>query len=179
MLGALDGLSESKWEKPGVCGWWSVKEIIAHLASFELVLVEGLASVLDGGETSTLTRLTQMDPDTWNNDEVGRRQALSPAETLAEYRAHYAGVKSLIGRIPRETLRRTGTLPWYGIEYDLEDFFAYNYYGHKREHCAQINVYRDRLKEEARLAAEQSANRGHNVARAAGVDETAGAPGGD
>jgi hypothetical protein len=39
-----------------------------------------------------------------------------------------------------------GLLPWYSAEYDLEDYITYAFYGHKREHCAQIAVYRDTLK---------------------------------
>jgi hypothetical protein len=40
---------------------------------------------------------------------------------------------------------KPGTLPWYGPEYALDDFIVYSYYGHKREHSAQINVFRDQL----------------------------------
>jgi hypothetical protein len=40
VLRTLDGLPESAWETPGACGVWSVKEIIAHLASYEQVLVD-------------------------------------------------------------------------------------------------------------------------------------------
>ena len=39
-LAGLDGLPESEWEKPGVCGYWSVKQIIAHIASYEAVLAD-------------------------------------------------------------------------------------------------------------------------------------------
>jgi hypothetical protein len=52
----------------------------------------------------------------------------------------------LIRQIPLETRRKSGLLPWYGAEYDLEDYITYAFYGHKREHCAQIAVYRDTLK---------------------------------
>ena len=57
--------------------------------------------------------------------------------------------RALLGcsaRVPLELRRKTGTLPWYGDEYDLEDLVAYSNYGHKAEHCAQIAVYRDTLK---------------------------------
>ena len=39
--------------------------------------------------------------------------------------------------------RQSGTLPWYGMEYALDDFLVYIYYGHKREHSAQIAAFRD------------------------------------
>jgi hypothetical protein len=42
-------------------------------------------------------------------------------------------------------LRSTGTIPWYGEQYSIEDLIVYQYYGHKREHVAQIWVYRDHL----------------------------------
>jgi hypothetical protein len=52
----------------------------------------------------------------------------------------------LINRIPAERCRQVGTLPWYGAEYALDDMLVYMYYGHKREHAAQIAAFRDRLR---------------------------------
>ena len=47
---------------------------------------------------------------------------------------------------PRTRRREAGTLLWYGAEYDLEDYIAYTFYGHKREHMAQVNVFLDTVK---------------------------------
>jgi hypothetical protein len=44
--------------------------------------------------------------------------------------------------IPRRAWNKDG----YGLEYALDDFIVYAYYGHKREHTAQIAVFRDTLK---------------------------------
>jgi len=44
-----------------------------------------------------------------------------------------------------DAMRQAGTLPWYGLEYALDDFLVYAFYGHKREHSAQIAAFRDRL----------------------------------
>jgi hypothetical protein len=52
----------------------------------------------------------------------------------------------LAGRLPAESYHQTGLIPWYGAEYDLDDFLVYTYYGHKREHGAQIAVFRDQIK---------------------------------
>ena len=43
-LQSINGFPEAEWETPGACGYWSVKDIIAHLASYELVLVDILAT---------------------------------------------------------------------------------------------------------------------------------------
>ena len=67
-------------------------------------------------------------------------------EVLAEYDQAYDQGLRLLPRIPEAQLRQAGTLPWYGMEYSLEDFVVYQYYGHKREHCAQIAAFRDQFK---------------------------------
>src|SRR5689334_3593718 len=40
VLETVDDLSEPLWDVPGVCGEWSVKDIIAHLASYERVVID-------------------------------------------------------------------------------------------------------------------------------------------
>lgn len=54
VLKTVDGSPDQDWERGGVCGVWSVKDIIAHLASFEHTLVDVLNGFLDGGPTSYL-----------------------------------------------------------------------------------------------------------------------------
>jgi hypothetical protein len=38
VLHTIDSFPDSAWETTGACGVWSVKDIIAHLASYEQVL---------------------------------------------------------------------------------------------------------------------------------------------
>jgi hypothetical protein len=144
VLRTIDGLAEADWETPGVCGVWSTKNIIAHLASYEQVLVEILATFLDGGPTPTLDHFR--DPTrNFNDEQVAARKDRSVADTLGEYCDAHAQTMELIARIPDEQRRAPGTLPWYGAEYALDDLIVYQYYGHKREHSAQIAVFRDGL----------------------------------
>ncbi len=141
----IDGLPESDWETEGVCGWWSVKNIIAHLASYEQVLVDVLRSFLGGGPTPCLDQMIQTGPQ-FNDVQVALRKDKTPAQTLAEYDELQAQTMALIEQIQEETRREPGTLPWYGPEYALDDFVVYQYYGHKREHSAQVAVFRDKVK---------------------------------
>jgi DinB superfamily len=140
-LKAVDELPDADWETPGACGVWSVKNIIAHLASYEHVLVEVLTGFLGGGPTPYLESFNEH----FNDLQVAMRQDLSVAETLGEYNAVHARVIAVAAQLPAETFRQIGTLPWYGMEYALDDVIVYMYYGHKREHSAQIAVFRDRL----------------------------------
>ncbi|MEP7200652.1 MAG: DinB family protein [Chloroflexota bacterium] len=142
VLATVDGLADADWNAPNVCGVWSSKEIIAHLASFEVLLVDVLNTFLDDTPRPCLTRYLELGGQGFNDTEVPARRHLSPQAVLAEYTLACEQTQTLITRIPVAKRRETGTLPWYGNEYDLEDFIAYQYYGHKREHTAQINVFR-------------------------------------
>jgi hypothetical protein len=144
VLRTVEDLPPDAWETGGVCGVWTTKDIIAHLASFEHVLVEILTSFLDGGDTPYLKDYTA-GPE-FNDAEVKKRKHLTAVQVLAEYNDTQAETMMLAARIPPETWRQNGTLPWYGAEYSLDDFIVYTFYGHKREHTAQINVFKDRLK---------------------------------
>lgn len=40
VLHTIEGFPEAEWDTPGACGVWSVKDIIAHLTSYEHVLAD-------------------------------------------------------------------------------------------------------------------------------------------
>jgi hypothetical protein len=144
VLSTLDGFPENAWEMPGACGVWSVKDIIAHLASYEQVLVDILTAFTNGGPTPALNTFIELGGQ-FNDSEVNRRKGKSIQEVLAEFNDAHTQVMSMIVKIAPETLRQNGTLPWYGMDYSLDDVLVYMYYGHKREHSAQIAAFRDQL----------------------------------
>ncbi len=142
----LDVLTEEQCLAPNVCGIWSTKDIIAHLASFEWVLVDILNSCVSSAPTPNLDRFTSMDGDSFNALEVSKRQNQPVKMVVADYDNGYAKVMDILPKLSPEDLTQPGALPWYGMEYALDDFIVYQYYGHKREHMAQVAVYRDTLK---------------------------------
>ena len=144
VLQTLDGFPESAWDTPGACGTWSVKDIIAHLASYELVLVDVLTTFKGSGATPVLNRFFELRGQ-FNDTEVSSRKEQTIKEVLGEYNDTHAQVMSMVAQLSSETLRQNGTLPWYGEVYALDDFLVYAYYGHKREHSAQIAAFHDRL----------------------------------
>jgi hypothetical protein len=144
ILQSVDGLPDAAWETGGVCGVWSTREIVAHLASYEQLLVEVLSGFTGGGPTPYLEMWCEPGMG-FNDKQVALRKDASPADVRAEYTGAHERVRARVAEIPADTFRRTGTLPWYGAEYSLDDFIVYTYYGHKREHAAQIAAFRDRL----------------------------------
>lgn len=143
LMGSLEGLPEPDWLAPGACGAWSIKDIVAHLASYEQMLIDVLKAHAGEAPTPTLDRL--LDPDgAFNDDEVARRASLAPAAVLEEYELACAAACERFARLSEDDVRRAGALAWYGEAYDLEDFIVYAFYGHKREHSAQIMAFRSR-----------------------------------
>jgi Mycothiol maleylpyruvate isomerase N-terminal domain len=141
----VDGLAEADWLTPGVCGDWTVKDVVAHLAATELLIADVLSTFVGSGPTPHLDAFNRKDPR-YNDEEVERRRDWSVARTLGEYNEAARRVLELGSRVLPEKVREPGTMPWYGKEYALDDFLVYTSYGHKAEHCAQIGIHRDRLK---------------------------------
>ena len=144
--GALDAIPAEQWDTPNVCGWWSVRQIAAHMGSFEALLADVLNMQLKSDiPTPTFNRRAQDGYD-FNNEEVALRDTWSVEKIVEEYNQAHAQVMTLVEKIPAELWPQNGTIPWYGEKYSLNDFVVYAYYGHKREHAAQIHVFKDTLK---------------------------------
>jgi len=144
----VTGLPPDAWDAAKIVGYWTVKDVIAHLASFEQMLIDVFNALQGETETRTLDRF-RADPLQFNDEEVERRRHLAVDEIWAEYEAAYQKTVILMESIPAPTRHQKGTLSWYGSEYSLDDFIVYTFYGHKREHGAQIDRYRERLASES------------------------------
>src|SRR5690606_19110765 len=110
VLRILKGLPYEDWDTPNVCGTWSTREIIAHLASFDQVLIELLTGFVGGDAPTPILDAFKADGQKFNGTQVPLRQGLNPAEQLAEYNDLHARTLELVARIPEETLRHPGTL---------------------------------------------------------------------
>lgn len=139
-IASLERLPGHAWEIPGACGHWSPKDILAHLASYELLLADVFQSLTDGSVGQTLTALRDQG-DGFNDAQVSARSAHTVEQLQDEYNAAHRVSLARAAVIDSAILTRTGALEWYGSEYDLEDYVVYSSYGHKREHAAQINAF--------------------------------------
>ena len=111
VLQTLQSLPEASWETPSACGVWSVKDIIAHLASYELVLIDVLSTFARSESDVSIPYLSRYtEPGgQLNDEEVTVRKQKSMKEVLGELNDAHARVLSMILRISPETLRQTGT----------------------------------------------------------------------
>lgn len=142
LMNAFDQVPRDAWDRPGACGYWSTRQILAHMVSYELLLGDVLQSLEDGSMGETLQALSESGPE-FNNREVAARASSSVAQLMDEYRSGFRNNLEAAATLDPELWTTDGVLAWYGAEYDLEDYVVYSSYGHKREHSAQIHAFVD------------------------------------
>lgn len=145
VLETIQDLKDDQWLASGVCGVWSCKDIIGHLGAYELVLIDVLGLFLSHTPSPTFMEMGEIGALQFNDVQAERRKDKTVEEIVREYNNAHERVMELVPQIPAETWRKTGTLPWYGEEYALDDYVVYSNYGHKREHSAEINAFRSRI----------------------------------
>jgi hypothetical protein len=122
-------------------GVWTTKDLVGHLGAFEVRLAEVLALFV-GEEPATSLRTSS--PAVFNDEQAAIRADWSVEQIVAELRDAHEAVLRLADRIPSETWREVGTIPWYGPQYALDDHVVYTMYGHKREHAPQLEAVLER-----------------------------------
>lgn len=138
---AVSSVGSAPWDEPGVVGTWSVKDVAGHLAAFEWVLVDTIR--LLGGSTEGTPYLDAFRTDDFNDAQAAARVSHSLEDVVTEYRQAHAEAMAALEPIEPERMREVGAMPWYGDAYSFDDLVVYQYYGHKREHCAQIALFLD------------------------------------
>ena len=140
---AVDDLSEDEWDVPGVCGEWSVKEIIAHLASYERLLLD-MIHALQGDEVTPYIRTFLANGQAFNEEIVGSRQFETSQQVLDEYEDAQVQATSALATLPQEKIQQIGTMPWYSADRCLADVIT-TFCDHSQEHSSQIINFRKRV----------------------------------
>lgn len=140
-VNTLVEFSAENWYRAGVCGQWSVKDIIAHLSSFESLLTDVLVSIEEDGAITPALAQYIADPHHFNHVQVSNRQDKSLGELLAEYEQAHALNVNWLPHVSEEKLYQPGLVPWFGAEQSPADFVIYAAYDHKREHVDQIMTF--------------------------------------
>ena len=83
LLAAVDGLNEETLTTVPVCGAWTARDVLAHLAEVDLALLSALKQVR-AGEPVKWAWESAPDGDAWNQNAVASRQSRSLSEIRAE-----------------------------------------------------------------------------------------------
>lgn len=125
----VDDLSDDQLARPEKEGKWSIAQVIAHLAHFELIIAVRLRTILAGDTPS----LIALDQERWIRNVYRGEPVSELIEQLALLRRMNLG---LIERLREGEWNRAGIHPQYGHN-TIRELVA-RFERHQEKHLAQI-----------------------------------------
>ena len=134
---AIEGLSEEEKTQVQVEGVWTIKDIIGHLSSWEVMFVEPMQGYADRGvfECDVMA-----DYGSYNDKEAARKRDVPLDAILSEAATVRQGLVAAANELSVEQLEAEVALPWggtgtlSGVLGDLK--------GHEMEHLGAIQQWR-------------------------------------
>ncbi|GAP12782.1 uncharacterized conserved protein [Longilinea arvoryzae] len=126
----LSELTNDELEQPGVTGDWSVKDILAHLAAWERLLLEWYQAGLRGGSSTILpVGMSRKKIDRLNQAIYEKNKDRPLNEVISEFNKSYKQVLTAIEAMSEEDLFGHGRIDWTG-KLLLADYVAGNTCNH-------------------------------------------------
>jgi hypothetical protein len=126
------GLPDSRLTKAGVTGDWSVKDILAHVTTWEGESLKHLPIILAGGRPPRYVRYGGI--DAFNAKTAAEKRGLTLAEVLSELDATHGRLVDLVRRTPEAQFTR---------ETRFRRRLRLDTYGHYREHTRAMQAWRE------------------------------------
>ena len=106
VIQTLDDLNDVEWDIPGAVGDWSVKDTVAHLASYEHLLLEILQAFMGrSGDRRYITAYRQ-GQEQFNVSQVEQRKYETAQHVMDEYQDMQTQTSSLLAQIPADMLKK-------------------------------------------------------------------------
>jgi len=145
VIQTVDNLPELEWDMPMSDGGWTVKDTIAHLASYAHILVDMCHMLLkDSTPTPYITQFIEQSAE-FNQIQVAARSNHTAQQVIDEFEEIEADAVGLLARIPGETIEKKGTIAG-RRERSLSDSVS-ALSMHIQRHCDEIRAFRDREKQ--------------------------------
>jgi hypothetical protein len=127
------GLSEAQLLEPGVTGAWSVRDIIAHVTTWEEEALEHLPSILEGRRPPRYS-VTYGGIDAFNALMTKKKASLSLPEVFRQQEEIHGRLITLIERVPADQLT---------IETRFRRRLRLDTYSHYPKHATAIRRWRE------------------------------------
>ncbi len=127
-LECFAGLSDSALMEPNVVGHWSIRDVLAHITTWEEEVLKAFPLILEG---KRLLRYGGI--DAFNAREQERKRALSLAQVKQELVTTHQRLMTFLASLP-EDLQAAENRFRHRLRLDT--------YHHYREHTAQITAWR-------------------------------------
>jgi hypothetical protein len=142
---AFAGLNDAALTQPDVVGFWSIKDVMAHVARCERLVTAWYRTRVSGDSSVQLELgYSSEAEDRMNLAWYEQDRHLSLDETRAVFKASYDDLRSMVEAMSEDEIFRRGHYPWTG-PWPLLLYLCANTDNHYAEHAGQIEVWR-RLK---------------------------------
>ena len=139
LLDALDGLTPEQMMRPGVVGFWSIKDMLSHLVAWESEIV----TALNQAQNKKMPSILKIeDIDEWNEEQyhANARRLLDAA--LADFEGVHRMLVKMIEEYNERDLTDNRRYPWMEGEplaFLVEDSAIL----HERDHATDIRAWRE------------------------------------
>jgi len=135
--GAYDGLSEARLQEPGANGDWSVKDILAHVTTWEEEALKYLPLIREGGRPPRYVTFGGI--DAFNARMREQKRGLTLADVVRQADVIHRRLLRYLEGVPEEQFVR---------ETRFRRRLRLDSYGHYLEHAKAIRAWRLRLEGE-------------------------------
>ena len=131
---SCSNLSDSEMMKPGVSGAWSVRDILAHVTTWEQEALKHLPTILEGGRPPRYAA-THGGINAFNRITTEQKKNLTLADIRREFEATHRQLISFIESVPEREFR-TETAFRHRLRLDT--------YSHYPKHAEAIRAWREK-----------------------------------
>jgi len=140
-------LSEEQLTMPGVNGDWSIKDVLAHLVSWQKRTIDRLDAAAQNKEPTTPPVANDEEVNNLNQRFYEENKERSLSEVLADFKTTYLRMLETVEAMREEDLFDAQKFPWNGGT-PLWENVAGNTYEHIDEHIGAIQKWLASYKEQ-------------------------------
>ena len=134
----LDGLSEAQMTLPGVEGFWSIKDILAHIAAWERLAYDRVHAAVSGEALKFPLIKGDDDVNAFNADVYKRNKSQPLVKIISEFHESHQEFSALIESLDEEFLSKPLPFDWAG-KLTAQVVISANTHWHYLEHIESIN----------------------------------------
>lgn len=140
-LAVLDGLEDDDFLRMGAVGFWSVKDVLAHLTAWESELVTALVRIENGNKS--VPNIVKIDEiDEWNEERYHESASRSFDVIWDDFLGVGKHLIEAIQALDEDTLDDNRRFPW--MEGEALSYLIYeNAIWHEEEHAQDIEAWRE------------------------------------
>lgn len=140
LLTAIEGLPDDAMLRPGVVGFWSVKDILAHITTWESELITALVQLDRPTRVPEIVKIE--DIDGWNEEQyrINARRGLDVV--MDDFNGVHKHLLKAVEALDDKTLDNVRKFPWMEGE-PLTYLIMENAIWHEQEHAEDIRKWRE------------------------------------